>query len=55
MVAEFGFSTHVLGTDKEKSSQEAANEFFKDLQVPLRDYLADGTTKTALIYGDEAE
>jgi hypothetical protein len=55
LVAEFGFSTHVLGTDKEKSSQEAANEFFKDLQVPLRDYLADGTTKTALIYGDEAE
>ncbi|MGC1381890.1 MAG: hypothetical protein WA814_12810 [Candidatus Baltobacteraceae bacterium] len=55
LVAEFGFSTHVLGTDKEKAGQEAADDFFKDIQVPLRDYLADGTTKTALIYGDEAE
>ncbi len=52
LVAEFGFSTHVLGTDKEKIGQEAADEFFKALQVPLKDFLSDGTTKTALIYGD---
>ncbi|HXO17257.1 MAG TPA: hypothetical protein VN909_03725 [Candidatus Dormibacteraeota bacterium] len=52
LVAEFGFSTHVLGTDKEKIGQEAADDFFKALQVPLKEYLSDGTTKTALIYGD---
>jgi hypothetical protein len=55
LIAEFGFSTHVLGADdKEQKGQRAADEFFKALQVPLRDYLADGTTKTALIYGDDA-
>lgn len=53
LVAEFGFSTHVLGGDeKEQKAQKAADDFFKALQVPLRDYLSDGTTKTALIYGD---
>jgi hypothetical protein len=53
LVAEFGFSTHVLGDDeKEKKAQKAADDFFKALQLPLRDYLSDGTTKTALIYGD---
>ena len=54
LIAEFGFSTHVLGTDKEASGQEAADSFFKALQAPLKDYLAEGTTKTALIYGDDA-
>ncbi len=55
MIAEFGFSTHVLGKgDKEQKGQKAADDFFKALQGPLHDYLADGTTKTALIYGDEA-
>jgi hypothetical protein len=55
LVAEFGFSTHVLGKDdKEEKGQKAADDFFKAMQVPLHDYLADGTTKTALIYGDEA-
>ena len=38
---------------KEEKAQSAADDFFKALQVPLRDWLADGTTKTALIYGDE--
>ena len=55
LIAEFGFSTHVLGKgDKEQKGQKAADDFFKALQGPLHDYLADGTTKTALIYGDEA-
>ncbi|MGA9944883.1 MAG: hypothetical protein WBE79_14350 [Candidatus Cybelea sp.] len=55
LVAEFGFSTRVLGKDdKEEKGQKTADDFFKALQVPLHDYLADGTTKTALIYGDEA-
>jgi hypothetical protein len=55
LIAEFGFSTHVLGVDdKEEKGQRAADEFFKALQGPLHDYLAEGTTKTALIYGDAA-
>jgi hypothetical protein len=55
LIAEFGFSTHVLGKDdKEEKGQQAADDFFKALQVPLADYLSAGTTKTALIYGDEA-
>lgn len=54
LVAEFGFSTHVVGKDeKEEKGQQAADDFFKSLQGPLHDYLYDGTTKTALIYGDE--
>jgi hypothetical protein len=54
LVAEFGFSTHVLGKDeKEEKGQRAADDFFKALQGPLHDYLYAGTTKTALIYGDE--
>jgi hypothetical protein len=55
LVTEFGFSTHVVtGDDKEAKGQHAADEFFKALQVPLETYLFEGTTKTALIYGDDA-
>jgi hypothetical protein len=54
LIAEFGFSTHVTDSEKEEQGQETADEFFKALQGPLKDYLADGTTKTALIYGDHA-
>ena len=54
LVAEFGYSTHVLGKEKEEEAQKAADDFFKALQVPLRDWLSGGSTKTALIYGDEA-
>lgn len=55
LIAEFGFSTHVHDRDeREEKGQNAADEFFKAIQVPLKDYLADGTTKTALIYGDGA-
>jgi hypothetical protein len=54
LVAEFGFSTHVVeGDEKKEKGQRAADEFFKALQVSLMDYLSDGTTKTALIYRDE--
>ncbi len=53
LVTEFGFSTHVReGDEKEEKGQKAADDFFKALQGPLKDYLSDGTTKTALIYGD---
>ena len=54
LVAEFGFSTHVFHDDeKSDKGQRAADDFFKAVQAPLHDYLAGGTTKTALIYGDE--
>jgi hypothetical protein len=53
LIAEFGFSTHVLGTHKEQKAQQAADDFFNAIQLPLIDFLADGTTKTSLIYGDE--
>lgn len=56
LVAEFGYSTHVHeGDEKEAKGQKAADDFFKALQAPLHDYLSDGTTKTALIYGDSGE
>ncbi|MEO9264070.1 MAG: hypothetical protein ABI282_08230 [Candidatus Baltobacteraceae bacterium] len=60
LVAEFGFSTRVqadAGHEKSRKHQEAqalADHFFKAIQLPLRDWLASGTTKTALIYGDPA-
>lgn len=54
LIAEFGFSTRVSDDEHSEKGQKRADEFFKALQVPLKDYLADGTTKTALIYGDEA-
>jgi hypothetical protein len=54
LIAEFGFSTHVVdGDEKEEKGQRAADDFFKALQVSLKDYLSEGTTKTALIYGDQ--
>jgi hypothetical protein len=54
LIAEFGFSTRVAPGDDEKhdKGQKAANEYFKGLQVALKEYLSTGTTKTALIYGD---
>jgi hypothetical protein len=56
LVAEFGFSTRVVDKDeKVEKGQRAADEFFKSLQLPLSGYLAEGTTKTALIYGDRAQ
>jgi hypothetical protein len=54
LVAEFGFSTHLRDEDeKEQRGQAAADECFKMMQVPLHDHLYEGTTKTALIYGDQ--
>ncbi|MGA7571879.1 MAG: hypothetical protein WCA80_13835, partial [Candidatus Aquilonibacter sp.] len=52
LVAEFGWSYHMQGDgSKQKKAHKAADEFFKELQKPLADYLFDGSTKTALIYG----
>jgi hypothetical protein len=54
LIAEFGFSTKPVADEHNEKAQRRADEFFKALQIPLKDYLSDGTTKTALIYGDEA-
>ncbi len=52
LVAEFGYSYHIAGSDpKHQAAHEAADTFFKQIQEPLKDYLFEGSTKTALIYG----
>lgn len=53
LVAEFGWSYHPLGDGKATKGDKAADEFFKALQLPLIDWISPGTTKTALIYGDQ--
>ena len=53
LVAEFGWSYHPADEEKPGKGDKAADEFFKNLQVPLGEWLTTGTTKTALIYGDE--
>jgi len=52
LVAEFGWSYHPVADAKGQEADQTADTFFKAVQVPLRDWLAGGTTKTALIYGD---
>jgi hypothetical protein len=53
LIAEFGWSYHPIDDDKGKEADKAADEFFKAIQLPLQDWIAFGTTKTALIYGDQ--
>ena len=52
LVAEFGWSYHPLPEGRGKKANKAADDFFKAIQLPLKDWLTAGTTKTALIYGD---
>jgi hypothetical protein len=53
LVAEFDWSYHMKGeAGKQQKAHERADDFFKALQAPLKDGLFDGTTKTALIYGE---
>ncbi len=53
LVGEFGWSYHMKGeSGKLQKAHERADSFFKALQEPLKDHLFDGTTKTALIYGE---
>src|SRR5580700_558323 len=53
LVGEFGWSYHLKGeAGKQQKAHEAADDFFKALQAPLQEWLFDGTTKTALIYGE---
>jgi len=53
LVAEFGWSYHPVDDPKGKEADGVADNFFKAIQLPIRDWLTAGTTKTALIYGDE--
>ena len=52
LIAELAFAYKVAGnTARHQEGHEAADRFFIELQTPLREKLATGTTKTALIYG----
>lgn len=53
LIAEFGWSYHPVNDDKGKEADKVADQFFKDIQLPLKDWITTGTTKTALIYGDQ--
>jgi hypothetical protein len=53
LVAEFGWSYHPVPDAKGKEADANADAFFKAIQLPLQDWLSGGTTKTALIYGDQ--
>jgi hypothetical protein len=53
LIAEFGWSYHPVDDEKGKEADKVADQFFKDIQLPLQDWITTGTTKTALIYGDE--
>jgi hypothetical protein len=53
LVAEFGWSYHPVDDAKGKEADGVADEFFKNVQLQLEDWLTTGTTKTALIYGDQ--
>jgi hypothetical protein len=52
LIAEFGWSYHPVADAKGKEADQVADTFFAAIQLPIRDWLASGTTKTALIYGD---
>jgi hypothetical protein len=52
LIAEFGWSYHPAH-DEPGRADAVADEFFKAVQLPLKDWLTEGTTKTALIYGDQ--
>src|ERR1700678_1053151 len=52
LVGEFGLSYHMKGeAGKQQKAHNAADDFFRAIQGPLKGSLFDGTTKTALIYG----
>ena len=53
LVAEFGWSYHPVDDEKGKEADAVADKFFKSIQLTLKDWLFAGTTKTAIIYGDQ--
>jgi len=54
IVGELAFSYRVNKTNREDSAaHQLADRFFKNLQLAIPDWLALGSTKTALVYGSE--
>ncbi len=52
IVGELAFSYRVNATNRDDTkAHKKANKFFRQLQLAIPDWLASGTTKTALIYG----
>ena len=52
IIGELAFSYRVNNVNRtEDKAHKRADKFFRDLQIELADWLAIGSTKTALIYG----
>lgn len=52
IIGELAFSYRVNNENREQiAAHKKADKFFKNLQLALPDWLASGSTKTALIYG----
>lgn len=52
VIGELAFSYRVNNTNREDTkAHKKADKFFKQLQLAIPDWLASGTTKTALVYG----
>lgn len=52
IVGELAFSYRVTNVNREDSkAHKKANKFFRQLQLAIPDWLASGSTKTALVYG----
>jgi hypothetical protein len=54
IVGELAFSYRVLKTNRDDSAaHQLADKFFKNLQLAIPEWLVEGSTKTALVYGSE--
>jgi hypothetical protein len=52
LIGELAFSYHVGKVNrKENKAHKRADLFFRELQYAIPEWLADGATKTELIYG----
>jgi hypothetical protein len=52
IIGELAFSYRVNKANRDDTTaHKRANKFFRQLQLAIPDWLASGTTKTALIYG----
>lgn len=55
IIGELAFSYRVTETNRDDTkAHKRADKFFKNLQLAIPDWLATGSTKTALIYGKPA-
>ena len=54
IVGELAFSYRVQKTNRDDSvAHQLADKFFKNLQLAIPEWLVEGSTKTALVYGSE--